>query len=145
MECRATAIHCDDCTSLLLPPSCFRWMSLDERSDVGHFCFCRLRVCDIETPPTLTNAPLLFRDFFQSPRKKPRLRACARTPRGMSTVKDSIAAATSETIVETKGCIRKNWATLSRTGETLWRAVQRAVVCVKAQVKRGVPCHNHSL
>ncbi len=23
-------------------------MSLDERSDVGHFCFCRLRVGDIE-------------------------------------------------------------------------------------------------
>jgi hypothetical protein len=51
MECRATAIHCDDCTSLLLPPSCFRWMSLDERSDVGHFSLCRLRVGDIETPP----------------------------------------------------------------------------------------------
>ncbi len=81
-----------------------------------------------------------FCDFFQ---RKPHLRACAWTPRSMSTVKDSIAAATS--IVETKGCIRKNWATLSRTGKTLWRTVQRAVVCVKAQVKHGVPCHNHSL
>jgi hypothetical protein len=27
-------------------------MSLDERSNVGHFCFCRLRVGDIVTPPT---------------------------------------------------------------------------------------------
>jgi hypothetical protein len=28
-------------------------MPLDERSNVGHFCCCRLRVGDIETPPTL--------------------------------------------------------------------------------------------
>ena len=27
-------------------------MSLDKRSNVGHFCFCCLRVGDIETPPT---------------------------------------------------------------------------------------------
>ena len=52
MECRATTIHCDDCTSLF-PPSCLRWMSLDERSNVGHLSFCRLRVGDIATPPTL--------------------------------------------------------------------------------------------
>jgi hypothetical protein len=57
MECRATTIHCDDCTSLF-PPSCFRWMSLDERSNVGHFSFCHLRVGDIETPPTLICAEL---------------------------------------------------------------------------------------
>ncbi len=44
-------IHCDYFASLL-PPSCFRWMSLDKRSNVGHFCFCCLRVGDIETPPT---------------------------------------------------------------------------------------------
>jgi hypothetical protein len=36
------------------PPSCFRWMSLDEheRSIVGHLCFCCFRVGDIEAPAT---------------------------------------------------------------------------------------------
>jgi hypothetical protein len=29
------------------------WMSPDEQFHVGHFCFCRLRVGDVETPPTL--------------------------------------------------------------------------------------------
>jgi hypothetical protein len=52
MECRATIIHCDDCTSLF-PPSCFPWMSLDERSNVGRFCCFRLRVGDLETLPSL--------------------------------------------------------------------------------------------
>jgi hypothetical protein len=52
MKCRATTIHCDGCTSLF-PSSCFRWISLDERSNVGHFCFCRLRDGGIETPPNL--------------------------------------------------------------------------------------------
>ncbi len=28
-------------------------MPLDERSKYGHFCFCRLRVGDLETPPNL--------------------------------------------------------------------------------------------
>jgi hypothetical protein len=43
---RATTTHCDDCTSFF-PPSCFRWMSLDELLLLSSV------VGDIEAPPTL--------------------------------------------------------------------------------------------
>ncbi len=123
--------------SLFHTPSLSTCTGILPSSDVHH----TFHTCEVNAPPPPSC------HFFQRPRRKPHLWACARTPQGMLTVEDSIAAATSDmSVYKTKRCIRKNGATLPRNGKTLWRAVQRAVVCVKAQVKHGgVPCHNHSL
>jgi hypothetical protein len=77
----------------------------------GRFCFCRCLFRDVETPPVVDLiVSLLFHYvcFTAYPPTHPTLgfeillffqTACARTPRGLSTVKGSIAATTSDTIV----------------------------------------------
>jgi hypothetical protein len=80
-----------------------------EWQDVVQNCPASCRLCPGKMSMHGISAVLGFAQFLsvflfcnftsQSPRRKLRLRACVKTPRGMWTVKDSIAAATPDTIV----------------------------------------------